>query len=91
MNSPLRAVLSTPPCAKLALAAVALLFSEGTGFSQVDRFVPPPGIQKYSFYPQAGNWFGDLFPNTSAAIPARAAASTATQLSEGENEEGKIT
>jgi hypothetical protein len=89
MNSPLRAVLSTPPCAGLALAAVALLLSVRTRFSQADHFVPPAGIQKYSFYPQAGNWFVDLFPNTPAAICARAAASTASQLSEGETEKEK--
>ena len=25
-------------------------------------FAPPPGLQKYSFYPQAGNFWDDLFP-----------------------------
>jgi hypothetical protein len=30
--------------------------------AQANNFVPPPGIQKFAFYPQGGNFFGDLFP-----------------------------
>jgi hypothetical protein len=30
--------------------------------AQANNFVPPPGIQKYAFYPQGGNFFGDLYP-----------------------------
>ncbi len=26
-------------------------------------FAPPPGVKKYAFYPQGGNYFVDLFPN----------------------------
>ncbi len=30
---------------------------------QAQTFAPPPGTQKYAFFPQGGNFFGDLFPN----------------------------
>ncbi|MBA3961383.1 MAG: peptidoglycan DD-metalloendopeptidase family protein [Chthoniobacterales bacterium] len=30
--------------------------------AQVVNFAPPPTVKKYPFYPQGGNFFGDLFP-----------------------------
>ncbi len=30
--------------------------------AQVVNFAPPAGIKKFSFYPQGGNFFGDLYP-----------------------------
>src|ERR1044071_3332965 len=30
---------------------------------QAQNFVPPASAQKFSFYPQGGNFFSDLWPN----------------------------
>src|SRR5438477_1021997 len=46
------------------------------GGLHAQNFAPPASAQKYSFYPQGGNFFGDLWPNnfvdldTSAGIRA---------------------
>ena len=31
--------------------------------THADAAPPPPGLRKYAFFPQAGNFWGDLFPN----------------------------
>lgn len=43
------------------LASVGLSFLSATGANAQD-FAPPACIEKYSFYPQAGNFFEDAFP-----------------------------
>ena len=51
------------PVTLIILAAIVLC--EGVSRSasaQVINFAPPAGTQRYSFYPQGGNFFGDLFP-----------------------------
>lgn len=42
---------------------LAQLFCWVTGDVHAQNFAPPGSAQKYSFYPQAGNFFGDLWPN----------------------------
>src|SRR5687767_2969362 len=45
--------------AGFTFATLCLLPPQG---AKAQDFAPPACIQKYSFYPQAGNFFGDLFP-----------------------------
>ena len=61
----------------ILLAAVAVscgLLSSANAQTGTTNFAPPPGIQKYSFWPQGGNFWGDLYPvnfvDLNAASPA---------------------
>lgn len=45
----------------IGLLAILCLLSENV--AQGQDLAPPACTAKYSFYPQAGNFFGDLFPN----------------------------
>lgn len=42
---------------------VVLFIGIATARVQAQAFAPPPGTQKFAFFPQGGNFFGDLFPN----------------------------
>jgi hypothetical protein len=42
---------------------LVLFVGIATARVQAQAFAPPPGTQKYAFFPQGGNFFGDLFPN----------------------------
>jgi hypothetical protein len=42
---------------------VVLFVCIATARVQAQAFAPPAGTQKYAFFPQGGNFFGDLFPN----------------------------
>jgi hypothetical protein len=42
---------------------VVLFLGIATARVQAQAFAPPPGTQKFAFFPQGGNFFGDLFPN----------------------------
>jgi hypothetical protein len=46
----------------LCLALIAASGLPERAHGQDSPFAPPPGVQKFSFYPQGGNFFGDLFP-----------------------------
>jgi hypothetical protein len=58
---------------KLVMLAAILLCEEGARAVSVHviNFAPPAGIQKYSFYPQGGNFFGDLFPTNFVDVDTR--------------------
>ncbi len=43
-------------------AAIRLRIARFTG-TTANALPPPAGLQKYAFFPQAGNLWGDLFPN----------------------------
>jgi hypothetical protein len=47
----------------LKCLGVLLLVSIAVGHVQAQTFAPPPGTKKYAFFPQGGNFFGDLYPN----------------------------
>ena len=47
----------------LNFLGAVLLVSIATARVQAQAFAPPAGTKKYAFFPQAGNFFGDLFPN----------------------------
>jgi hypothetical protein len=55
---------------RIVLAMLTPACLAGTILGQANQFVPPPGIKKYAFYPQAGNFFGDLFPNNFVDLDA---------------------
>ena len=42
---------------------VILFVVIATARAQAPAFAPPPGTQKYAFFPHGGNFFEDLFPN----------------------------
>ena len=47
----------------IAIAAIVFFEPAPTNSrAQANPFVPPADAQKYSFYPQGGNFFSDLFP-----------------------------
>ena len=51
---------SHPPAIGGLVAAAILLANAAPATAQ--EFAPPPGLKKYAFYPQAGNFFEDAFP-----------------------------
>src|SRR3954462_8680155 len=50
-------------CSSALRVAVVLCVGIATARIQAQTFAPPPGTQKYAFFPMGGNFFGDLFPN----------------------------
>jgi len=45
------------------MALLTQLLCWPAGGLHAQNFAPPASAQKYSFYPQGGNFFGDLWPN----------------------------
>jgi hypothetical protein len=51
------------PISLISIVAIMLFEAAPTNIrAQPNPFAPPAGTQKYSFYPQGGNFFSDLFP-----------------------------
>jgi hypothetical protein len=66
----------TTPCCPLYLRI--LIFAQflcwSDGLLRAQNFVPPASAQKYSFYPQSGNFFADLWPNNFVDVDTSAGA-----------------